>query len=557
MYQCSASHQGVAAGWSVFHYTTNASTVLMNSCANSGGIEDYVFSHGEPGAVEENGSGGSQVGIALGVPGSAPNVSISAISAHVQVSSVTGNDAFAGFVSAGQGLTGAVEIHNGGSSYAADDSWTLPGGARDFEAYVNCSTDGSNTNCHFPEATHVPTLSNISLTLVERVAPTLSGISGTLANAAAHGSTVSGSQTVGFTVQDTDSGVLSTTLTLTPQGAGTNYTRTTSFSAQCSYESWNACPLSQNVSPFSVPTATLRDGTYAVTLTASDAAGNVASQSLGTVTTHNAPTVSVAPAITGSPAPGQSLGTTPASFTSEPEAGKVTTVAQWQRCDSQGNNCVGISGASGTSYNVVGADENHMLRYQETISNNAGSVVTQSAPFGPIQSSATQSGASGQSNGLSAPAGANGANGSNGSSSVTVAVVGQGANQGSTTVGSSASWRLSLKVAPRQVRRGTTINLNGRVMTSPRPGNGKLIYLQARSVMRVWRGHGHSRHKVSVYGKWVTFQAFRAHQDGTFSSKYRFRLSGHHVYQFQAVAPAEGQYRNRSGSSNRVTVTER
>lgn len=581
MYQCSASHPNVAPGWSVFKNQTNASTVLNNSCPGGGVIGDYVFSHGQPGAVEENGNSGSQVGIALNVPGSAPDVSIASMSALVQVSAVSGNDAFLGFNAAGQGLTGAEEIHNGGSSFAANDNWTLAQGARDFEAYVNCTTDGSNTNCFFPESTHVPALSNVTLTLVDSTPPTLSGISGTLANAAAHGSTVSGSQTLGFTGQDADSGVLSATLTLTPQGSGSEYTRAVSFSGQCTYESWNACPLTQNVSPFTVPTATLKDGTYAVTLAVTDAAGNVASQSLGTIATHNAPTVSAPPAITGTPVVGQSLTATPAAFSSEPEAGKVTIAAQWQRCDSAGNNCAAIAGATGASYNVLAADEGHTLRYEETVSNNDGSANTQSAQFGSIQKETTEAREAREareakeakeakerevrevkerevreSKGANGSNGANGTNGSNGANSVTVAIVGPGSNQGSTVIGSTARWRLSLKVNPRRVHRGTTIRLTGLVSTSPRPSNGKLVYLQARSVVSKWKGHGRARHRVGTYGKWVTFQAFRAHSDGTFSSVYRFRLAGRHIYQFQAVAPAEGQYRNPSGASNQVIVIE-
>jgi hypothetical protein len=54
----------------------------------------------------------------------------------------------------------------------------------------------------------------------------------------------------------------------------------------------------------------------------------------------------------------------------------------------------------------------------------------------------------------------------------------------------------------------------------------------------------------------VTFQAFRARSNGTFSSVYKFKLGGHHTYQFQAVAPAEGQYRNPTGDSSTITVKE-
>jgi len=50
--------------------------------------------------------------------------------------------------------------------------------------------------------------------------------------------------------------------------------------------------------------------------------------------------------------------------------------------------------------------------------------------------------------------------------------------------------------------------------------------------------------------------ALRANPNGGFSSTYRFRLGGRHTYQFRAVAPAEGQFRNRTGSSQIVAVHE-
>jgi hypothetical protein len=71
-----------------------------------------------------------------------------------------------------------------------------------------------------------------------------------------------------------------------------------------------------------------------------------------------------------------------------------------------------------------------------------------------------------------------------------------------------------------------------------------------------FRGKGHKRHRATVYGKWVTFQAFRAKGNGSFASSYTFKLGGKHTYQFQAVAPAEGQYRNPTGISKTITVRE-
>jgi hypothetical protein len=106
------------------------------------------------------------------------------------------------------------------------------------------------------------------------------------------------------------------------------------------------------------------------------------------------------------------------------------------------------------------------------------------------------------------------------------------------------------------VRQHTKVRLTGLVSSTPRPSEGKLVFLQARSVGSRWKGHGRARHRVSVFGKWLTFQEFRAKASGTFSSTYTFKLGGRHAYQFQAVAPAEGQYRNPTGTSLPVLVTE-
>jgi hypothetical protein len=85
---------------------------------------------------------------------------------------------------------------------------------------------------------------------------------------------------------------------------------------------------------------------------------------------------------------------------------------------------------------------------------------------------------------------------------------------------------VSLKVSPLKVRRHSKIKLSGLVSMSPRPSSGKLIYPQARSIGGAMRGKGSKRHRVTVYGKWVTFQAFRAKSDRSFGSSYTFKLGG-------------------------------
>lgn len=288
MYQCVPGTPAVSPGWSVFGNQTNANTVLSNTCSAGGSIGNYVFTNGQSGAVTENGSSGSQVGLQIKVPSSAPDVTIQSISAEVRASSVTGDDAFLGFASAGQSLPGGVELpYSGSSDYTNGDSWTLPQSARDFEAYVNCTTDRSDPTCDFADSASVPALTDIVLTLADTTPPAFASISGLLASAAAAKATVAGSQAISFTADDADSGVLSATLTLSPQSGGAPSVHTFDFSSECAYDAWNACPLMQTISGFSLNTAALTNGTYAVALSVTDAAGNVTNDALGSITVDN------------------------------------------------------------------------------------------------------------------------------------------------------------------------------------------------------------------------------------------------------------------------------
>jgi hypothetical protein len=289
MYQCAPGVPAVSPGWGVFGNTTNANTVLSNSCSAGGSIGDYVFTDGQAGAVTENGESGSQVGLRIDVPGSAPGVTIHAIKAEVIASAVTGDDAFLEFASAGQSLPGAAELpYGGGSAYTAPETWTLPQGARDFEAYVNCSTDRSSPTCDFADSTAVPALSNITLSLEDDTSPTVENVSGPLAAAAAANASVGGSQPITFRGSDAGSGVHTATLTLSPLSGGASYVHTFDFSGECAYDSWNACPLAETVSGFTVNTDALADGAYAASLAITDAAGNVVNDALGSITVSNA-----------------------------------------------------------------------------------------------------------------------------------------------------------------------------------------------------------------------------------------------------------------------------
>jgi hypothetical protein len=350
-------------------------------------IGNYVFSDGQAGAATENGSSGSQVGLAISVPASAEHVSIESIAATVIASSVTGDDAFLGFASAGQSLPGGAELPYGGSDYVANESWSLPQGARDFEAYVNCSTDRSSPTCNFADAVSVPALSNVALTLSENVPPALSATSGTLFASASSGASVNCAQSVGFGVSDADSGVLSATLRLSPKGGGTPYSHEFSFAPSCEYASWNACPLSQTVGGFVLDTATLRDDSYLVELTLNDAAGNTATYPLGTVLAHNAPTNSAPPTIpaSGALAPGTTLSAFPGAWSSPSAAGEVSYGYQWERCDREGTNCKAIAGATQAGYTAGAPDAGLTLRVSVSAANDDGATLASSATTSLIE----------------------------------------------------------------------------------------------------------------------------------------------------------------------------
>jgi hypothetical protein len=82
------------------------------------------------------------------------------------------------------------------------------------------------------------------------------------------------------------------------------------------------------------------------------------------------PSNTTAPSISGTAHVGQTLtassgswsGTTPISF-----------AYAWQRCDSSGSSCAGISGASSQTYTITIDDLNHTLRVAVTATNSSGS----------------------------------------------------------------------------------------------------------------------------------------------------------------------------------------
>jgi hypothetical protein len=124
--------------------------------------------------------------------------------------------------------------------------------------------------------------------------------------------------------------------------------------------------------------------TIRVVVTASNGVGAPSATSAPTtVVQATAPVGQTPPVVTGVPAKGQTLsttngtwnGTTPSSYG-----------YQWQDCDSNGNGCAFITGATSSSYTLTSSDVGHTVRSQVTASNAAGS-----APQTSVQTAAVQS----------------------------------------------------------------------------------------------------------------------------------------------------------------------
>jgi hypothetical protein len=82
------------------------------------------------------------------------------------------------------------------------------------------------------------------------------------------------------------------------------------------------------------------------------------------------------PTISGTPRAGHILTEAHGGWTNNP----TSFAYQWLRCDTGGNNCVAISGATSQTYAPTAADAGHTIRVRETASNPGGSGSATSAP---------------------------------------------------------------------------------------------------------------------------------------------------------------------------------
>ncbi len=125
------------------------------------------------------------------------------------------------------------------------------------------------------------------------------------------------------------------------------------------------------------PIAADEGATLRIVVTGANAYGQqtVTSAAVGPILA-NLPFDTSAPAIAGTAARGGQLQLSPGTWTPS----DTVVAIQWQRCDTSGQNCTSISGATAVGYTVQVADEGHTLRATVSGGNPDGTVVAPTPP---------------------------------------------------------------------------------------------------------------------------------------------------------------------------------
>jgi sugar lactone lactonase YvrE len=115
-----------------------------------------------------------------------------------------------------------------------------------------------------------------------------------------------------------------------------------------------------------------------VVVTATNGAGSASAAGPASSTTGppaEPPTATSTPNITGTAQEGQTLTVSTGSWTGSP----TSYAFQWEDCDALGEGCLGIAGATGSSYALTASDVGHTVRVLVTASNAGGSTRASSA----------------------------------------------------------------------------------------------------------------------------------------------------------------------------------
>jgi Ig domain of plant-specific actin-binding protein len=188
------------------------------------------------------------------------------------------------------------------------------------------------------------------------------------------------------TTQPSVSGTALRGQTLTAQSGSWSGTTPISFAYQ-----WRRCSSSAgdcaNVSGATSETYTLASSdvghTLRVQVTATNSAGSAQAVSGPTavVVAPGPPANTAAPAVAGTAQDGHTLSVTNGTWKSD---STVSYTYKWVRCDSAGNNCATISGATHSSYKASSVDVGRRLRATVTAKNSVGSTSATSSATGVV-----------------------------------------------------------------------------------------------------------------------------------------------------------------------------
>jgi hypothetical protein len=129
--------------------------------------------------------------------------------------------------------------------------------------------------------------------------------------------------------------------------------------------------------------------TLSVRVTATDSTGSADADSAATtVVTTGSPLAQVVPSISGSTVQGQSLTANPGTWTGTQP---IAFTYEWQRCDSLGDNCVIIGGATGSTHTLAASDVGSRIRLRIGASNSVGSVGAESTATSVVTGSGSGS----------------------------------------------------------------------------------------------------------------------------------------------------------------------
>ncbi len=228
-----------------------------------------------------------------------------------------------------------------GSTYGCSlDSSTLADGDYQLRAVIT-SDEG-----------HTRTTAAVT-TIIDNTAPT-----GAMSSSP---SSISGSYEVQGHAEDSGSGVATWTLQLASAGS----------------ETWTEPCLAQTLAVFgdiygcTVDTSSMEDGEYKVRAVIVDNAGNTYTTPAVTLEVKNTPPSSTAdPAVSGVAIAGRTLSATTGTWSGP---APIIYAYQWRRCNTAGDSCANIEGASGSTYTLATGDVASTVRVLVTASNGAGS----------------------------------------------------------------------------------------------------------------------------------------------------------------------------------------